>query len=620
MKKIFFRLFLGSFRAQLIYGIGFFIALMLFIFIYMGTTDNNDLSRARAKTSAFEHSLALASMAKVWVMSNDYVGLEEALENFSIYNDLLFAAVIDADGRIIAHTDKKLLGTYVADERRIRFLKKTHADKKHNVEIIQNERVIDVLQIIHNEEAHIGFVHLRFDQRAREEQIGDRTNASIAFGALYLALVVFLLYLIVGVFTRQLEALLVTMKKVRDGDKEIKANEGGYNELSQLSHEFNDMLESIASGVSELKSVKERLEYAVNGTRDGLWDWKVGTDYIYFSPRFKEMLGYEDSEFPNSLKSWETIIHPEDRAQVEEAIDLSNEKPNVFYETTHRVKKKDGTIAWVLDRAQTIFNEEGKAVRMVGFYTDVTKQKELEQELLDQEELIIAQSRQAAMGEMIGMIAHQWRQPISVIAMGANNILVDVALEQGTEEGFVKEAELILNQTQHLSKTIDDFRNFFRPNKEKNETNVCDVILEAKKIIGVSLQNHNVELLISDAIEETILTYSRELLQVILNLLKNAAEALESNKTKNAFIKVEVQSVGDFITISVCDNGGGMDKAVIGRVFEPYFSTKDAKNGTGLGLYMSKTIIQKHLHGAIAATNKDEGACFTIKLPKVFNA
>ena len=454
----------------------------------------------------------------------------------------------------------------------------------------------------------------------REERISDRVNQSVAYGVLNLVVTLLLLYTIVNAFTKQLESLLETMKKVRGGDKEIKANEGGYNELSQLSHEFNNMLESIASGVSELKSVKERLEYAVNGTRDGLWDWKVGTDYIYFSPRFKEMLGYEDSEFPNSLKSWETIIHPEDRAQVEEAIDLSNEKPNVFYETTHRVKKKDGTIAWVLDRAQTIFNEEGKAVRMVGFYTDVTKQKELEQELLDQEELIIAQSRQAAMGEMIGMIAHQWRQPISVIAMGANNILVDVALEQGTEEGFVREAELILNQTQHLSKTIDDFRNFFRPNKEKNETNVCDVILEAKKIMGTSLQNHNVELLISDTIEETILTYSRELLQVILNLLKNAAEALESNKTKNAFIKVEVQSVGDFITISVCDNGGGMDKAVIGRVFEPYFSTKDAKNGTGLGLYMSKTIIQKHLHGAIAATNKDEGACFTIKLPKVFNA
>jgi signal transduction histidine kinase len=256
---------------------------------------------------------------------------------------------------------------------------------------------------------------------------------------------------------------------------------------------------------------------------------------------------------------------------------------------------------------------------MVGFKTDITKQKQLEQELMEQEELIIAQSRQAAMGEMIGMIAHQWRQPISVIAMGANNMLMDIALKEVKEEDFKIEAELILKQTQYLSKTIDDFRNFFRPSKDKDETNVCDVVLEAKEIMGKSFENNNIELLFSETIDETILTYSRELLQVILNLLKNSKEAIESNKTKNAYIKVDVKSIKDFIKITVCDNGGGIDEAIIGRIFEPYFSTKEEKTGTGLGLYMSKTIIQKHLHGTIVATNRDEGVCFTVRVPKIFN-
>ena len=491
----------------------------------------------------------------------------------------------------------------------------------------KEERIHRSQSILHNGEK-IGEVKLYLTVEPMKERLYHELINAIALATLEIFIIIFLLWIMIShVILRPIKLLVESTKRIADGDyahPQLKLDDDEIGALGESVHRMKNKIESrekeLQLSASQLKSTKERLEYAVNGTQDGLWDWDLQTNAVYFSPRWKSMLGYEDDELANGFETWESRVHPDNIEQAKRDIVCAQEKPGRFYELVHRLRHKDGSWVWILARAQTIFNEEGKAVRMVGFHTDVTKQKEQEQELLDQEELIIAQSRQAAMGEMIGMIAHQWRQPLSVIAMEANNILVDVALEQGTEEGFVREAELILNQTQHLSKTIDDFRNFFRPNKEKNETNVCDVILEAKKIMGTSLQNHNVELLISDTIEETILTYSRELLQVILNLLKNAAEALESNKTKNAFIKVEVQSVGDFITISVCDNGGGMDKAVIGRVFEPYFSTKDAKNGTGLGLYMSKTIIQKHLHGAIAATNKDEGACFTIKLPKVFNA
>ena len=167
MKKIFFRLFLGSFRAQLIYGIGLFVTLLLFAFIYVGTARNTEISRERAMASASEHALALAAMSKVWVMSNDYAGLEEALENFSIYKNLLFATVIDADGKIIAHTDKKLLGTYVSDKRRVDFLQKLHSDKERNEKLIRNQDTIDVFQVINNKEERIGFAHLRFNQQER---------------------------------------------------------------------------------------------------------------------------------------------------------------------------------------------------------------------------------------------------------------------------------------------------------------------------------------------------------------------------------------------------------------------------------------------------------------------
>lgn len=615
---VFFRYFRMSFRAQLIYGIGLFLTLLLSAFIYIETTSSNNFTRAKDLSQSSEHSLALASMVKVWVMSNDYVGLEEVLEDFSVYDDLVFATVVNMDGKIIAHTDKKLVGTYVADAHRISFLREAHLHREHNPELFRNEYNIDVMRAIHNKDKRIGFVHLRFDQHSREAKIHQGRYQSIGFGLLYLTNAILLLYIIVNTFTKQLESLLETIKKVRAGGKGIRADEGGYEELSLLACEFNSMLDSIASGERRLNEVKERLEYAINGTNDGLWDWNLETNEVYFSPRWKAMLGYTDSELPNIFTTWENNIHPDDVAQARHNVALCHRTAGLLYSNVTRMHHKDGHWVWILVRGQTIFAEEGKAIRMVGFHTDITKQKELEAELVEQEELMIAQSRHVAMGEMIGMIAHQWRQPITVIAMGANNMLADIALETVDIENFKHESQQILKQTEYLSKTIDDFRTFFRPNKEKDEIKVIDIFLEAKQIMGKSFEHHNIELVLSDHSSEMILTYSRELLQVVLNLLKNAKEALEAKKVQNAYIHVNIESFTDSIVITVCDNGGGIEETLIDRIFEPYFSTKDAKTGTGLGLHMSKTIVEKHLHGSIRASNSDKGACFTVTLPNSF--
>lgn len=604
-----------SFRDQLIYGIGFLLTLLLGIFIYIETTSSNNFIRSKAFIEASDHSKALASISKVWVMSNDYVGLEEVLDNFSIYNDLVFATVINMDGKIIAHTEKKYVGTYIADERRISFLQ--HLNQEHSPELIwRNGHFIDVIRVIHDGEDAIGLVHLRLDQHGREEQITNKIFEGIVFGLLYLIFTVLLLYLVVATFTKQLGSLLETMKRVHNGEKDIKADEGGNNELSFLSHEFNAMLNSITAGETALQAVKERLEYAVNGTKDGLWDWDLQSNEVYFSPRWKEMLGYSDDELSNVLKNWAENVHPDDLEKVKEAVAMSHKTPGQFYENIHRIRHKNGTWVWVLDRGQTIFNTEGKAIRMVGFHTDITKQKELEQELLEQEEMMIAQSRHVAMGEMIGMIAHQWRQPISGIAMEANILLLDVELDEVNNERITKKAKEILKLTEHLSKTIDDFRNFFRPNKDKDKVKMVDILLEAEQIMGKSLEHHNITLSIESDECEAISTYSREMLQVVLNLFKNAQEAIEQNTPSGGRIDAHIVDKGDSIVITVSDNGGGIEESIMNRIFEPYFSTKGKETGTGLGLYMTKTIINKHLHGSINARNTDVGVEFTLVIPK----
>ena len=221
------------------------------------------------------------------------------------------------------------------------------------------------------------------------------------------------------------------------------------------------------------------------------------------------------------------------------------------------------------------------------------------------------------MGEMIGMIAHQWRQPLSVISMGANNLLLDI--EMGTlDSGLFKEEALsIVEQVNHLSQTIDDFRNYFRPDREKERVQVEEVLNEALVIIRKSLENNAIELSLSVSESSAVEIFRRELIQVLINVINNAKEAMNEHCKQEKRLFISTEEVSDAVIIRICDNGGGIDEAIIHRIFEPYFSTKDKQTGTGLGLFMSKTIMEKHLNGRIEAVkNGADGTCFILSIYK----
>ena len=243
------------------------------------------------------------------------------------------------------------------------------------------------------------------------------------------------------------------------------------------------------------------------------------------------------------------------------------------------------------------------------------KLQQAQAELQKQEEIMVAQSRHAAMGEMISMIAHQWRQPISVIAMGANNIMADVELEMVDEKRLEIYSKDILNKTQELSKTIDDFKNFFRPDKELSNVLVEDILNDVFSVVGQSLANDDIEVTREFHNGREIQTYKRELMQVLINIVKNAKEAIDASEANERKISIVINETKDEMLIKICDSGGGIKEEIMGNIFDPYFSTKSQNVGTGIGLYMSKTIIEKHLNGILSAYNLGSGACFEIRLP-----
>lgn len=332
----------------------------------------------------------------------------------------------------------------------------------------------------------------------------------------------------------------------------------------------------------------------------------------YVNPKFTKLSGYTLQEVigknPNIVKS--DYTSKDDYEKLWKVISSGQVWSGIFKNI-----KKNGDIFWESAIIIPIKNTLDKIVNYISIKQEVTQEISLREELKNKEEIMIAQSRHAAMGEMIGMIAHQWRQPISIVAMIANNMLLDVELDEVNKDGCNTQANDIIEQTEYLSKTIDDFRNFFRPNKEKDITCIEDVISETQKIIGSSLEYSSIELSIKNGNKKQIKTYSRELLQVFINIIKNAKEALVENRENDRKITINIADDEKNVVTTFCDNGGGIDKDIIDKIFEPYYSTKTEKTGTGLGLYMSKTIIQKHLNGTISVENFENGACFKISIP-----
>ncbi|WP_434656891.1 ABC transporter substrate-binding protein [Sulfurimonas sp. NW9] len=244
------------------------------------------------------------------------------------------------------------------------------------------------------------------------------------------------------------------------------------------------------------------------------------------------------------------------------------------------------------------------------------KVQEKAKELIKKDEILTAQSKQAVMGEMISMIAHQWRQPLNTITLQISNLQLKYLMgQQISKEDIMQTLEDISDSVVYLSDTIEDFKTYFRPNKAPQETDMRGLLKKAIKFVEPRLKSNKIELQTECDSELHANVYANELIQVLLNLLNNAIEAYENKKTEDKIIKLTCKQSGPKIQIDVTDKAGGIRKEHLSKLFEPYFSTK-GKNGTGLGLYMSKMIIEKQFGGSISVESSMFGTTFTIVIPK----
>ncbi|MBU0925277.1 cache domain-containing protein [bacterium] len=249
---------------------------------------------------------------------------------------------------------------------------------------------------------------------------------------------------------------------------------------------------------------------------------------------------------------------------------------------------------------------------------------EYKKELKKKQSILYQQSKMAAMGEMIGNIAHQWRQPLSTISTSSTGLIACKNLDVLEDSLLLDSLNKINNSAQYLSNTIDDFRNFFNPNKIKNEFSLKNSIKTTFELISAQFNAQNIHI-IKNIEDIRVCSYENELIQALINILNNARDALKNkgNELDKRLIFIDILKKDKNAIIKIKDNAGGINDKNIKKIFEPYFTTKQKSEGTGIGLYMTQEIIVKHLGGEINVSNKSfiyidnsyTGAEFEIKLP-----
>lgn len=333
-----------------------------------------------------------------------------------------------------------------------------------------------------------------------------------------------------------------------------------------------------------------------------------------YNTSIENMIGKDDGDFIDDMEIAEGF-----RRNVQEI--MQSGQSQIVYEDSYDVRL--GEKRHYMSIKKPFINTKGEKNILV-IANDITEVTKANKILKEKDRLLFQQSKMAAMGEMIGNIAHQWRQPLSMVSTLATGVKLRKELDTISRDEELDSLDKINEIVQHLSTTIDDFRDFFRPEKKTTNFTLQDIINKVFSLISAQLSNNNIQVVKTiDNIE--IKTLENQLIQVLLNIFNNARDALNGNKNlEEKFIFVDIKEIDGKIYINIKDNAGGIDDKIIDRIFEPYFTTKHESQGTGIGLYMSEEMIVKNMYGEIFVTNDEysynnkalKGAKFSIILPK----
>jgi len=386
---------------------------------------------------------------------------------------------------------------------------------------------------------------------------------------------------------KSFDDLQQTTTNIANGNYDVEIKKSYYEEFNKLLTSFNKMRIEIDKREDALEASVDSFKSLVNLTMEAIIIHK-NSICVDVNDVAVKLFAY-DSKEEMIGKNFISFVGDNSKKLVESKLDIESEPYEIEF------LKKDGTVFISLGQGKFIelFGDKLKVSTIIDI-TDI-KQKD---------KLLFQQSKMASMGEMIGNIAHQWRQPLSAISSAASGMKLQKEYGLLKEEDFFQNIDAIVNSTQYLSKTIDDFRNFFKSDKVEKKFDISNTFENILSLVGGTLKSHGIIIQKDYESNYFVTGYENELIQALINILNNAKDALILNDIKTKVILISIKKVEDnIIRVSIKDSGGGIKKEIISSIFEPYFTTKYNQQGTGIGLYMSHQIIVIHMKGKITVQN-----------------
>ncbi len=427
-----------------------------------------------------------------------------------------------------------------------------------------------------------------------------------------------------------LRQLVGAVEGIKAGEyRPLKGFKSG-DELETLFHSFNEMADTIKNREAALRRSEKDLNEAQRIAKVGSWRMELTTGKVFWSDETYRLYDVKPGSISLGQDTFLDFVHEADREMVAKAMETALEKRQ-SREIEYRIVTSTGAVKTLVSKAQPVLDKSGELVAFVGVNHDISEIKEAQRKLeeyknqlevmvsqeiakrMEQEQILIQQSKLAAMGEMIGNIAHQWRQPLNTLGLQIQDIADAYNFGELNEEYLNKSVKESMRVIEKMSNTINDFKDFFKPDKKKVDFTVTEALEDAVPIIEASLKNNFITLETEIIEDSTIHGFLNEYSQVLLNMINNAKDALKRCEEKQKRIRVVVDKDGSGRTrVRISDNGGGIPEEIMEKIFEPYFTTKHKAEGTGIGLYMSKMIIERNMQGTITAENIEGGAMFTI--------
>ncbi len=414
-----------------------------------------------------------------------------------------------------------------------------------------------------------------------------------------------------------------------------------FSKLSYGNIKLSHLLAERDRLTATLQKSEAQLKIAMDLAKLGPWEYDVGTGLFTFDDQFYALYGTTAEREGGTLMPAEVyarrFIPPEESAIV--ANGIAETQANSSIQLEHRIIRADGEERFIVVRAEAIFDQEGRFVKIRGANQDITERKRAEEELKQKKKMLeelnstlekrvqeevtknrekdivlIQQNRQAALGEMFDHIAHQWKQPLNSIAVIIQALGSISAHEQVTGEYILGTVDSVMDMVGHMAQTVDVFRNFYNPDKEKSVFLIKDSIDKALNFVMPVFRRYGIEVDLDADPELLAFGYPKEYAQVLLNILANAKDAFMDRVVENPRINVKAFADGDSTVVTITDNAGGVPDLSIESIFDLNFTTKESSGGTGIGLYMSKNIIEKNMGGMLSVCNVEQGAQFRIEL------